>query len=230
MPEVPRDASGRWDLAAARALQESLRGRVLEEDRLGRVRRVAGADVSYDRHGDALFAAVVVLDVRTLETVETAAHVGAASFPYLPGYLSFRETPPVAAAFAALRVRPDLLLVDGHGRAHPRRFGIACHLGVLLDVPTIGVAKSVLVGEVESPGWRRGRTAPLVDGGERIGTVVRTRDRVAPVYVSIGHRISLRSAVRWTLALGAGYRVPEPTRRAHLTVNALRSGTAGARA
>ncbi|MDX1387641.1 MAG: deoxyribonuclease V [Acidobacteriota bacterium] len=226
LPHIPvprRDPSGGWDLGEAKTLQRRLRDRVERRDRLDRVGRIAGADVSYDRGGATLYAAVVVLDAGSLETIETATAIGRARFPYIPGYLSFRESPAVVAAFARLRRRPDLLMVDGHGLAHPRSFGIASHLGVLLDVPTIGVAKSVLVGEAGEPGVERGATAPLVFRGKRAAVVVRTRTGVSPVYVSIGHRVSLRTAVRWVLGAGTGYRIPEPTRRAHLEVNRLRA-------
>lgn len=222
IPVPRRDSRGRWDLGEASAKQRRLRDRVVAEDRVGPVRRVAGADVSYERRGDTLFAAVVVLDAETLETVETATAVDRARFPYLPGYLSFREAPAIEKAFGRLGRRPDLLMVDGHGQAHPRGFGIACHLGVTLDLPSIGVAKSVLVGQAAAPAAKRGSTATLTRGATRLGAVVRTRDGVSPVYVSVGHRISLETAVRWVLGCGAGYRIPEPTRRAHLAVNALR--------
>ncbi len=229
MPRIPTpalDELGRWDLSDAIACQNELKDAVETSDRIGRVRRIAGADVSYDRHGDTLYAAVVVLDAVTLAPVETASAIARTAFPYLPGFLSFREAPAILAAFARLARRPDLLLVDGHGLAHPRGLGIACHLGLLLDLPAIGVAKSVLVGEARAPGVRRGSTAPLVHRGGRVGTVVRTRDGVAPVYVSVGHRVGLHTAVRWVLACGAGYRLPEPSRRAHAAVNLLRAGRA----
>lgn len=222
---MPRRAEdGGWDLGAARAWQESLARIVEPRDRLGPVRRIAGVDVSYDRFDPIVYAAVVVVDAETLETLETAGRADRATFPYLPGFLAFREAPPILRAFAQLCVRPDLLLVDGHGVAHPRRAGIACHLGVLLDLPTVGVAKSVLVGDAGEPARSRSSRAPLVHAGRRIGTVLRTRDGVAPVYVSVGHRVSLRTAARWVLAAGGGYRLPEPVRRAHLLVNALRRG------
>jgi len=227
LPSIGRDDAGRWDLAGALSLQEKLAVAVIETDRPGSVRLVAGADVSYDAQGDRFFAAVVVLDAATLEVVETASHVGRVGFPYVPGLLSFREAPGVLEAYARLRSQPDLLLVDGHGRAHPRRFGIACHLGTLLDVPTIGVAKSLLVGEAGEPGPERGRMAPLVDRGERVGTVLRTRSRVAPVYVSVGHRVALATAARRVLACARRYRIPEPTRLAHHLVVSLRQSRAG---
>ncbi len=224
LPRVSTKDGGGWDLSRARSLQAEIEKAVVEQDRLGDVRTVAGADVAYDRRERTLYATVVVLDLRSLHTLETATFAGPATFPYVPGYLSFREAPSILEAWSRLGRSPDLLMVDGHGRAHPRRAGLACHLGVVLDVPAIGVAKSLLVGDARQPGRHRGSIAPLIDSGERVGTLVRTRDGVAPVYVSVGHRVSLESAVRWTLACGAGYRLPEPTRRAHLTVTALRSG------
>ena len=219
-------ASHGWDvsLPEARALQLRLRDRVEEGDRLGPVRRVAGADVSYDRRSPVLHAAVVVLDAASLEVLETAGVRARARFPYVPGYLSFREMPALLEAFARLRTRPDLLVADGHGRAHPRRFGIACHLGVALDLPTIGCAKSRLVGAHREPGARRGSHVQLRDEGEVIGEVVRTREGVKPVFVSVGHRVSLASARRWILRLAPRHRLPEPVRAAHEEVNRLRRG------
>jgi deoxyribonuclease V len=214
----------RWDVsfAEARALQERLRARVVASDRLGPVRTVAGVDVSCDWHSPVLFAAVVVLDAASLELIECAGVRARTAFPYVPGYLSFREVPPLLDAFAALRTRPDLLVCDGQGRAHPRRFGIACHLGLVLDLPSIGCAKSRLVGTHRAPGQRRGSHAALRDGGETIGEVVRTRAGTKPVFVSVGHRVSLATARRWVLALSPRFRLPEPVRTAHAEVNRLR--------
>jgi deoxyribonuclease V len=197
----------------------------VSEDRLGPVQRIAGVDVSYDRRSPALFAAVVVLDAATLEPLETVGACERAHFPYVPGYLSFREAPAVLRAFAKLRQVPDLLVCDGHGVAHPRRFGLACHLGVWLDLPTLGCAKSRLVGSHPEPGVRRGCHRRLIDEGDVIGEVVRTRERVRPVYVSVGHRISLTTARRWVLRLAQRFRLPEPTRAAHVAVNQLRLGS-----
>jgi deoxyribonuclease V len=213
-----------WDLTVpeARALQEDLRKLVVSEDRLGSVRRVAGVDVSYDRQSPVLFAAVVVLNADTLEPIETAGIRDTSRFPYVPGYLSFREAPAVLRALSELRCAPDLLICDGHGYAHPRRFGLACHVGLRLDLPTIGCAKSRLIGSHAEPAFRRGGRRRLIDGGEVIGEVVRTRDGVRPVYVSVGHRISLPTARRWVLRLARGVRLPEPIRAAHLEVNRLR--------
>jgi len=210
-------------IAEARALQERLRSQVIARDALPEpLRLVAGADVSYDRGSPLLFAAIVVLDAETLEVVEVASTRGRARFPYVPGYLSFRELPPLEAAFARLRARPDLLLCDGHGLAHPRRFGLASHLGVQLGVASIGCAKSRLVGEHRAPGPRRGAHTALRDGGETIGEVVRTREGVAPVYVSVGHRVSLATARRLALRFSPRFRIPEPIRAAHAEVNRLR--------
>ena len=196
---------------------------MIETDALpGTLRLVAGADVSYDRSSPALYAAVVVLDAESLEVAEVARATRRAEFPYVPGYLSFRELPPLLAAFERLRLRPDLVLCDGHGRAHPRRFGLACHLGIALDLPTIGCAKSRLVGEHREPGARRGAHAALRDGPEVIGEVLRTRVGVAPVYISVGHRVNLATARRLVLRLTPRFRIPEPIRAAHAEVNRLR--------
>jgi len=219
-PKIRHD----WDLAIpeARALQERLRDRVIERDRRRVPRLVAGADISFDRRSPHLHAAVVVLDAESLEVVEVAAVRARARFPYVPGYLSFREIPPLLEAFAKLRSQPDLVVCDGQGRAHPRRFGLACHLGVLFDLPTLGCAKSRLIGDYREPGPRRGAHTRLRDGGEVIGEVVRTRSSVKPVFVSVGHRISLETARRTALRLAPRYRLPEPVRAAHREVNRLR--------
>lgn len=214
----------RWDVSfgEARRIQERLRDRVERADRLGAVRRVAGVDVSYDRGSPILYAAVVVLDARTGERLEAAGVRSRATVPYVPGYLSFREIPPLIEAFARLSRPPDLVVCDGHGRAHPRRFGIACHLGVLLDLPTLGCGKSRLVGEHVEPSAARGSHAALRDGREVIGSVVRTREGTKPVFVSTGHRVSLSTARRQVLRLAPRLRLPEPVRAAHAEVNRLR--------
>jgi len=201
-------------LAEAAAWQTTMRARVEHADRLEPVRLVAGCDASYGRHARTVRAAVVVIDASTMETVDRAEVEAETNFPYVPGYLTFREAPAMEAAFARLRHRPDLLLVDGHGWAHPRRFGIACHLGVSLDLPAIGVGKSLLIGEEGPLAHERGATAPLVHRGEVIGVTLRTRAGVRPVYVSVGHRVGLASAVRLVLSCGGGFRIPEPIRRA----------------
>ena len=206
-----------WDVtpAQARAIQLQGRGRVIAEDRLGDVRRVAGIDVGFEQDGAISRAAVAVLDFPELRLVESAVARLPTSFPYVPGLLSFREIPAVLEALGRLSERPDLLLCDGQGYAHPRRFGLACHLGVLTGLPSIGVAKSRLIGTHDALPEQKGAWVPLLDGDETIGAVLRTRTAVAPLYVSIGHRVSLPTAIRWVLACTTRYRLPETTRQAH---------------
>jgi deoxyribonuclease V len=207
----------RWPktVVQARAIQQSLRDRVITQDRLRVPRRVAGIDVGFEHDGSITRAAVVVLDFPSLEPLEHAIVQRKTGFPYVPGYLSFREAPAVLAALRRLRRSPDLILCDGQGFAHPRRFGLACHLGLLANLPSIGVAKSRLIGEHAAVGPRRGEWVPLIDDGERIGAVLRTRTGVRPVYVSIGHRISLETAIDYVLRCTTRYRLPETTRQAH---------------
>ena len=175
---------------------------------------VAGLDVEYAESGDLLAAAVTVLDATTLTVVDRAVSVGRPAFDYVPGLFAFRELPALLAALDGLTVQPELLVCDGHWLAHPRRFGLACHLGVVTGLPAIGVGKTRLVGESAEPGPRRGDSTPLVDGGETVGRVLRTRDGVKPVFVSVGHRMSLDNAVEQVLALTPRYRLPETTRTA----------------
>jgi deoxyribonuclease V len=174
-----------------------------------------------------MYAAVVVVEWPSGDVVEQVTAERPAEFPYIPGLLSFREIPALLAAFEKLRSKPDVIIYDGHGIAHPRRFGIASHLGVLLDVPTIGCAKSRLVGEHAEPGLERGAQTPLTLDGKTIGAVVRTRTNVKPVFVSVGHRVSLRAAVRLVLDTATRYRLPEPTRLAHVFSNTARRGGSG---
>jgi deoxyribonuclease V len=217
----------RWDLTPrqAIALQARFRERVVRTARIGEVRHVAGVDVGFERDGTVTRAAVAVLSFPALTLVDKVVVRRPTRFPYVPGLLSFREAPAVLAAFARLRVAPDLILYDGQGIAHPRRFGIASHLGLLLDVPSIGVAKTRLLGEHRAPADRRGAWAPLADAGETIGAVLRTRAGAKPLYVSIGHRVSLPVAVRWTMACVTRYRLPETTRWAHRLASVDESGT-----
>jgi deoxyribonuclease V len=207
-----------WDLAPrdAARLQSELASRVIRTGDLhaARVGLVAGADVAFDKRNSRAVGVVVALAYPSLQPVETVCVETPVTFPYVPGLLSFRETPVLIGAFERLRATPDLLMVDGHGYAHPRRFGFACHLGLLLDIPAIGIAKSRLVGGHRGVSTQRGARADLTHDGEVIGAALRTRDSVRPVYVSVGHRIALDSAVSWTLACAPSYRVPEPTRLA----------------
>jgi deoxyribonuclease V len=206
-----------WKLtpAEAIALQKELMQGVERIDRLPAIRHVAGVDVGYEEGGRVTRAAVVVLSFPELEPVESVVARRPTEFPYVPGLLSFRELPAVLAALVGLKAAPDIILCDGQGIAHPRRFGIASHLGVLLDVPTIGVAKTRLVGRHAEPPDVKGAWTPLLDGEETIGAVLRTRAGVKPLYVSIGHRVSLKTAIALTLACTTRYRLPETTRQAH---------------
>lgn len=203
-------------VAAATTVQQALRGRVLAEGGIPAPRRIAGVDVHFAPDKGLAWGAVAVLDGEGLELVESALAAVPLTFPYVPGYLSFRETPAALAALALLREPPDLLMVDGQGLAHPRRFGIACHIGVLLDLPAIGVAKSRLVGSHAAPAAEAGSGVPLTHRRERVGTVLRTRDGVNPLFVSVGHRIGLEQATRLVLATVRGRRLPEPTRIADI--------------
>jgi deoxyribonuclease V len=231
------------------AIQESLRGRVATECRVRAVRYVAGADITWEREeqrgflgrtartsrtdggrnadnsgyaGTRGYAGIIVFRYPELDEVERVWAAAEAAFPYVPGLLSFRECPLLLTAFERLTISPDVILVDGHGLAHPRRIGIASHLGLLLDRPTIGCAKSRLVGAYREPALRRGSRTQLRDGGETVGMVVRTRDAVKPIFVSVGHLMDLKSAVALCLRCSDGFRIPKPTRLAHQFVGELR--------
>ncbi len=212
----------------ARAVQDELRARVVldEPGPQPRTGLVTGVDVAYDDERDVVAAAAVVLDAATLDVVAEATAVGRISFPYVPGLLAFREVPTVLAALDALPCPPGLVVCDGYGRAHPRRFGLASHLGVLTGLPTIGVAKNPFTFTYADPAPARGSSAPLMAGDEEVGRALRTRDAVKPVFVSVGHRVSLDNACAHTLALTPEYRLPETTRRADaLCRRALKAAT-----
>lgn len=217
------------DAAEARAVQDALRTRVVldEPGPPPGTGRVTGVDVAYDDARDVVAAAAVVLDAATLEVVAEATAVGHITFPYVPGLLAFREIPTVLAALELLPGDPGLVVCDGYGLAHPRRFGLASHLGVLTGLPVIGVAKNPFTFTYEQPGPRRGDQSPLLDGEEEVGRAVRTQDGTKPVYVSVGHRTGLDNAVAHTLRLARDFRQPETTRRADaLCRRALREATA----
>lgn len=213
-----------WNLTPkeAVALQRELAAQVRCEDDLGPVGLIAGVDVSMNRFSPDGYAAIVVLSVPELEVVEVAGAKTALAMPYIPGLLSFREIPLLLEAWAKLQHKPDLLMVDGHGIAHPRRLGIAAHMGVYVDVPAIGCGKSILSGRHAPLPPERGAMAPLVHHNEVVGYALRTKNKVNPVFVSCGHRVSQETAVRWVLECARGYRLPEPTRQAHLASNQLR--------
>jgi deoxyribonuclease V len=229
----------KWNLTPgeARDLQLKMRESVERKDRLPRIRTVAGADVafelperrSWESGTGRAIAGVVLYEFPEMKEIERVHAVQPLRFPYVPGLLSFRELPALLAAFRRLRRAPDLIFADGQGLAHPRRFGMASHLGVLLDVPTIGVAKSSLVGHHAEPGVRAGQWEPLLeraaDGSEeRIGAALRTANGVRPIFVSTGHRISLETAIKFVMAVCDGYRIPRPTRDADHYVAAVKRG------
>ncbi|MFQ5462763.1 MAG: deoxyribonuclease V [Phycisphaerae bacterium] len=199
---------------AAIKLQRDLADRVRVRGRIRQLRLVAGADLAFTRDGKTCIAGAVVWDVARQAVVEQHIVRRAVRFPYIPGLLSFREAPAILAVLRKIKTDPDAFLFDGQGLAHPRRFGLACHVGILIDRPSIGCAKSRLIGDETEPGIRRGSVSALEDDGDCIGMVLRTRDRVKPIYVSVGHRVSLQTAVDVTMACCAGYRLPEPTRLA----------------
>jgi deoxyribonuclease V len=207
--------SHRWDLSPkeAFAVQQELAAQVDRRPRLGPVHRVAGIDVSV--RDDVARAAVVVLDFEGMAPVDYAIATRPVSFPYVPGLLAYREGPVVLDALECLGTTPDLLIFDGQGLAHPRRLGIASHIGLLVNMPSIGCAKSRLCGQHDEPGPEPGDYAPLLDQGEVLGAVLRTRRGVKPVYVSIGHQVDLATSIHYVLACCRGYRLPETTRWAH---------------
>jgi deoxyribonuclease V len=208
--EHPFDVSPGEAVALQRRLEALVREDPLD---ITTVRTVGGLDVSVRE--DRVRAAVVVLDAETLSVVDQAVWEGPVAFPYVPGLLSFREIPALIPALEGLRSLPDVLVLDAHGRAHPRRFGLACHLGVLLDRPTVGVAKTLFVGRYDGLGEAKGSVAPLVHREETVGAAVRTRDKVLPVFASVGHRCTLADAVALTLRTTGRFKIPEPTRLAH---------------
>jgi deoxyribonuclease V len=220
---VPNSLCFDVSTARARELQLELASHVVRRNQFEKISTIAGADISLsDRVG---YAAVIVYSFPKLQEIERASAVGNLNFPYVPGLLSFREIPLLREAFAKLKRQPDLIIVDGQGIAHPRRIGIASHLGLALDIPTIGSAKSLLVGEYQRPHQERGSTSPLMDGSDRIGTVLRTRAGVSPLFISIGHRVDLRTAVKYVLKCSDGFRLPKPQRLADQWTKQLRRAT-----
>ena len=207
-----------WQVSINEALDIQLRlaARVSRVSEVATPRFIAGVDISATKAQGMATGAVVILSYPELRLVETEIVNEKLNFPYIPGLLSFRESPLVLAACEKLTVAPDLVLVDGQGVAHPRRMGLASHLGLFLDAPTIGCAKSRLCGRHEELGAEPGSYAELVDNGEIIGAVLRTKPGVSPLYISIGHKVDLQTAIHWVLECCRGYRLPEPTRLAHL--------------
>ncbi len=215
-----------WNLSPHEAveLQKRLREQVRIAPLARPVKTIAGADISFNKFEPTVYAGIVVLSFPEMEVIEEVGVVSESRFPYVPGLLSFRETPSVLEAWSQLKTEPDALMLDGQGLAHPRRVGIACHVGLLIERPTLGCAKSVLVGQYEEPPKERGAWTELIHKGEVVGAALRTKRNVQPIFVSPGHLIDLEGAIDVTLRSDGGYRQPEPTRRAHLLVNALRRG------
>ena len=214
-----------WNVSddEAMEIQTRIASLAVRTDAIGDVRRIEGVDVAYDDSNSNLFAAVVVLDAQTGKTLEIGQAVGKVAFPYVPGLFAFRELPHLLAAMAMLETKPDLVICDGQGIAHPRRCGLATHFGLLADVATIGCGKTRHIGEFGILDHERGSATNLLDGDEVIGKVVRTQDDVKPLFVSIGHRVSLDTAVDWILKLSSKFRQPEPIRRANEFVSQMRS-------
>ncbi len=213
-----------WNVSyrEAIAIQESLRSKLVFHDLPRRIRYIAGTDVSCSIPDRNAWAGVVILTYPDLKTVETRGIKGTVQFPYIPGLLSFREIPMLLEAFRAVDILPDVIVCDGQGLAHPREMGLASHLAVLTGIPTIGCAKSRLVGTYAPVSTKRGDSSPLLKGGETIGAVLRTKKDVKPVFVSPGNAITLHESIRIIFQCGGGYRIPEPVRQAHLLVNRLR--------
>lgn len=213
--KIPQDID--WNLTPEQAIaqQRELAARLIAQDEFPPLHHVAGVDVGFENENTVSRAAAVVLSFPELQPVEFAIARRPVTFPYIPGLLAYRETPVLLDALAQLKIEPDMIIVDGQGYAHPRRFGIACHLGVLLNCATIGCAKSILTGRAETPENQIGAWTPLVNRGEVIGAAVRTKLKVNPVYVSIGNRVTLPTAIDIVLKCTGKYRVPETTRYAH---------------
>ncbi|WP_328877945.1 endonuclease V [Streptomyces sp. NBC_00299] len=232
MTTVPIPAGWPATEEEARAVQDELRERVVLDEAGPRPGsgHVTGVDVAYDDERDVVAAAAVVLDAATLEVVAESTAVGRISFPYVPGLLAFRETPTVLAALDALPCPPGLVVCDGYGLAHPRRFGLASHLGVLTGLSTIGVAKNPFTFTYDAPAPTRGSSAPLLAGDEEVGRALRTRTAVKPVFISVGHRVTLPNACAHTLALTPEYRLPETTRRADALCRRVLKEASGTRA
>lgn len=205
-----------WNISEMEAIkiQEQLAQKVIKEDAFDQINYVSGVDVAYSKSNDKLIAAIVILETETLKLVESVVIEDTIQFPYIPGLFSFRELPPIIKAFEKIKNRPQLVVCDGQGLAHPRRFGLACHLGVLCDIPTIGCGKTKLIGNYKEPEQHRGAQSPLIEKREIIGNVLRTQNTINPIFVSVGHRISLTTACHWILKLSTKYRLPETTRQA----------------
>ncbi|KZE65736.1 endonuclease V [Paenibacillus polymyxa] len=214
-----------WDLAETEAikLQQELSKKVTKEDQFPEIHYVAGVDVAYSEQSDLLVAAIVILEAHSLNIVESVVVEDSVQFPYISGLFSFRELPSIVKAFRKIKTFPQLVVCDGQGIAHPRRFGLASHLGVIFDIPTIGCGKTKLLGDFQEPSKERGACSLLMNREEIIGSVLRTQENIKPLFVSVGHRISLETACNWILKLSPRYRLPETTRQADQLVKKVLS-------
>ena len=205
-----------WTLSKEKAinLQQKFASKITKTDQLSTIKFIAGTDIGYKKNSDKLIAAVVIIDAHTLQVIESVTIETTATFPYISGLFSFREIPPLLSAFEKIKTIPDLIVCDGQGYAHPRRFGLACHLGLLMDIPAIGCAKNMMIGKYKEPDVLRGSFVNILDNDEIVGRILRTQSAINPVYVSTGHRISLETACNWILKLSPQYRLPETTRLA----------------
>jgi deoxyribonuclease V len=213
-----------WRVSPRRAIriQEDLRARLVLTNGFDTIRIVAGVDVAYSRRLNRVYAAMAVCDYDTMNLLEEVYAQGPAGWPYIPGLLTFREGPVVVKTFRRLKIRPDIAIFDGQGIAHPRRMGLASHLGIVLNLPSVGCAKSPLRVQFRQPAQRRGSATRMMSGGQQVGVVLRTREGVKPVYVSPGHLVDIPTSMKIVLTCGRGYRLPEPTRLAHILVSRFR--------
>jgi len=224
MMRIPVDITHEWDVSPGLAIQiqERLKARVVLSNGFQQLSRIGGADVAFSRKRNKVYAVLVVLDYVTMSALEMVSGEGPARFPYIPGLLTFREGPVLMEVFNRLRKWPDLILFDGQGIAHPRRLGLASHMGLLLNTPSIGCAKSPLRVQFKPPKRERGSLSKMMYGHEQVGVVLRTRDGINPLYISPGHMVDLPTSVKVVLDCGRGYRLPEPTRIAHIQVSQMR--------
>jgi deoxyribonuclease V len=206
----------------AAELQKKLSAKISIPRKTKTIRTVCGVDVSYSLKTNLFFAGAVILSFPGMEILSSVTAKGTVSFPYVPGFLSFREIPVLRKCLLKLERKPDVIIVDGQGIAHPRKFGLAAHIGVIYNIPSIGCAKSLLIGEFNEPGIKKGSKSPLFYKGEQVGCALRTKDNVKPVFISAGNLISLKDAVKTALISAKRYRIPEPTRQAHMLVNDFR--------
>jgi deoxyribonuclease V len=227
MPQISPEEYESLSPAQAVELQKQLRTQIRIEPLFQPIQTIAGADISFNKYEETVYAGIIVLSFPDLQEVAKSTVISKTSFPYIPGLLSFREIPSLLKAWNQLAVKPDLLVLDGQGIAHPRRMGIATHFGLVTDTPTLGCAKSLLTGKFEPLAEAAGSESLMYDGDEVIGTALRTKNKVNPVFISPGHRITLKQSLEIIKQCLNGYRIPEPTRKAHLLVNQVRTQNLG---